>query len=183
MNSTPAAIPVRWAQAKLSIMITLGNFVELFGESLFSQKFQTFIKANFEDLTEYNILDSDYIVSKQKGIELGFTNRSAVLDDDDQILLEKGNPIFSHLNIFPISSSFLTGLPFSIMFNDSRENVISKAGLPMTCHEGYLDFLSQEFLIDNYKSDNIIYSIDYKPKSKNINFIQARDIEISGIGV
>ena len=79
-------------------MIIFKDLIEMFGERLFSERFQTFLKANFEDLTVYNILDSDYIVSKQKGFELGFTNSTAVFDDDDQILFEPGDPIFSHFN-------------------------------------------------------------------------------------
>jgi len=107
------------------------SLIKYFGRHLESKTFQAYLTEHFNDLTEYNILDCDYISSIMKGIELGFTNDTAVFDDT-QMLFEKGFPIFSHFNLFPISSNFLTDFPFIASFQTSRDEIHRITGLPTT---------------------------------------------------
>src|SRR5688572_263382 len=95
---------------------TLSNY---FGTPLADASFQAFLRANFDDLSEYNVTESDYIISEKAGIDLGFTNQEAVFDEDDNIVFEQGNPVFSHFNINP--GSKIKELPFAVSFTDIRD--------------------------------------------------------------
>lgn len=156
-------------------MLSYRDFTEYFGTSLFDKGFQTFLAEVFSDLTEYNILESDYITSDKYGIELGFTNNDAVYDDDENIVFEKGNPIFSHFILYAKSLSLIDNLPFDTSFSDNRIEIIRKAGSPTQTKEGYADFLNKNFLIDNYKVDDTVVAFDYAAEKQTINFIQIRD--------
>ena len=156
-------------------MLSYRDITKHFGSSLFDKDFQSFLTNTFSDLTEYNILESDYIISDDKGIELGFTNPDAVYDDDDNIIFEKGNPIFSHFIIYPRSAKLIDNLPFDTNFMDSRFAVITKAGNPIQTQEGYANFLDKNFLVDNYKLNDIVITFDYDAEKKTLNHIQIRD--------
>lgn len=156
-------------------MITYKDLIKYFGSFLVDKDFQSFLVKTFVDLSGYNILDSNYITSELSGVELGFTNNDAVYDDDDQIVFEKGNPIFSHFNLYPKSEILINNFPFDISFKDTRKIIFSKAGLPTKTNQGYTCFLNKAFLIDNYKVNDIIISFDYDSGNDVINFIQIRD--------
>lgn len=157
-------------------MLTYKDFTQHFGLSLFDKGFQSFLANTFSDLTAYDILESDYIISADKGIELGFTNNDAVYDDDDDnFIFESGNPIFSHFIIYPKSMNLINDLPFDITFTDSRFEIINKAGKPIQTREGYEDFLNMNFLVDNYKLHDIVVTFDYNAEKQTLNHIQFRD--------
>ena len=156
-------------------MLSYQDLSKYFGLKLFDKDFQFFLKNTFSDLTEYNVIESNYITSINTGIELGFKNKDAVYDDDDNILFEKGNPIFSHFNLFPKSVSLMNGLPFHANFTDKRFEIINKAGSPFQTKEGYKNFLDKNFLVDNYKLNDIAIAFDYDVEKQTINFIQVRD--------
>ncbi|WP_276500350.1 hypothetical protein [Terrimonas pollutisoli] len=111
--------------------------------------------------------------SEKSGLELGFVNNEEVFDEDDNVVIEKGNPIFSTVNIFPKST--LTELPFNITFGDYRAQVFEKAGKPTQTRQGEASFLGSAYLVDNYKVGDTVVSIDYEPKRESINFILIRD--------
>lgn len=149
--------------------------IKYFGSSLVDKDFQSFLAKTFDDLSDYNILDSNYITSELSGVELGFTNNNAVYDDDDQIVFEKGNPIFSHFNLYPKSGILINDFPFDISFKDPRKIIFAKAGLPTKTNQDDALFLNKDFLIDNYKVNDIIISFDYESEYDVINSIQVRD--------
>ncbi|HEY4831299.1 MAG TPA: hypothetical protein VIH61_01890 [Waddliaceae bacterium] len=155
-------------------MLSYKDFIVYFGCQLNASDFQSFLVEIFNDLTSYDITESDYIVSEVMGIELGFTNKSAIYDDDDRVIFEKGDPIFSHFTAYPKSSAQFTKWPFNISFDDRRDNVFQKAGIPAQTNEGYADFLKRNFLVDSYKIDDVIFTVDYNPDSNTINFMQMR---------
>ena len=150
------------------------EFIFHFGSNLNANEFQSFLSKTFSDLTDYDVTESEYIVSELMGMELGFTNEDAIYDDDDKMIFEKGNPIFSHFTAYPNSSRVLTELPFNVNFTDTRNSVIRKAGVPTQTKEGYSDFLKRHFLIDNYKIEDVVFTVDYSPHTNTINFIQMR---------
>jgi hypothetical protein len=113
------------------------------------------------------------MISDNSGIELGFTNEDSVIDDDDQIIFEEGNPIFSHFIIYPKSGILVNELPFKVTFNDKRDSILQKAGQPTQTREG--DFLGSPFLIDHYKVDDTVISIDYNLNDMSVKFVQIRD--------
>ncbi len=76
------------------------DLTKYFGTALSDSVFQDFLKENFEDLTKHNVTESSYIISKQAKIELGFQNKQAVFDEDDEIVFEEGDARFSTINIF-----------------------------------------------------------------------------------
>lgn len=156
-------------------MLSYKEFTKYFGTSLFDKGFQTFLSEIFSDLTEYDILESDYITSDKNGIELGFTNKDAIYDDDENVVFEKGNPIFSHFNIYLNALTVLDNLPFDTYFDDNRNEIKSKTGNPTQTKKGSADFLNKRFLVDNYKVDNIIITFDYDAEKEIINFIQVCD--------
>jgi hypothetical protein len=156
-------------------MLSYKDFTKHFGSSLFDKGFQTFLSDTFSDLTKYDILESDYITSEKNGIQLGFTNNDAVYDDDENIVFEKGNPVFSHFIFHAKSLTLIDNLPFDTNFNDNRIEIIRKAGNPSQTKEGYADFLNKSFLVDNYKVDDIVITFDYDAEKQTINFIQIRD--------
>jgi hypothetical protein len=156
-------------------MLSYQDLSKNFGLNLFDKDFQLFLRNTFSDLTEYNVLESNYITSVKAGIELGFKNKGAVYDDDDNILFEKGNPIFSHFTLFPKSVTLINRLPFQANFADKRFEIINKAGSPFQTKEGYANFLNKNFLVDNYKVDDIAIAFDYDVEKQTINFIQIRD--------
>jgi hypothetical protein len=156
-------------------MLSYKDFTKHFGKSLFDRDFQIFLKATFYDLTEYDILESNYITSENCGVELGFTNKDAAYDDDDNIVFEKGNPIFSHFITYSKSSKLIGDLPFDVTFADTRPDIINKAGDPVQTKGGYSDFLNKNFLVDNYKQGDIIITFDFDAETQLLNFIQVRD--------
>ena len=156
-------------------MLSYQDLSKNFGLNLFDKDFQLFLTNTFSDLTEYNVIESDYIISDNTGIELGFTNKDAVYDDDDRVLFEKGNPIFSHFILFPKSVTLINDLPLQAKFTDKRPDIITKAGKPFQTKDGYADFLNKNFLVDNYKRDDIVITFDYDAEKHIINFIQVRD--------
>jgi len=156
-------------------MLSYKDFTKHFGTSLFDTGFQTFLADTFSDLTEYDILESDYITSTKNGVELGFTNTEAVYDDDENDVFEKGNPIFSHFILYPKALTVIGNLPFDTDFDNKRNDIINKAGNPTQTKEGYADFLNKSFLVDNYKVEDLIITFDYDPEKQTINFIQIRD--------
>lgn len=155
-------------------MLSYKEFTIYFGSHLKASDFQSFLAATFTDLTAYDIRESDYIVSERMGIELGFTNKEAIYDDDDKVMVEKGDPLFSHFTAYPISRRLLTELPFHVSFDDRRENVFQNAGIPNQTKEGYADFLNKHFLVDNYRMVDLVFTVDYEPQANTINFIQIR---------
>jgi hypothetical protein len=159
-------------------MLSYKDLIKYFGTSLYDVDFQKFLKQSFSDVTSYDILRSDYIISELFGIELGFTNNDAVYDDDDGVVFEEGNPIFSHFILYPKSTILINQLPFETSFSDIRTSVLNKAGKPTQTNEGYADFLNRNFLVDNYKVGDVVLTFDYNAEEQTINFIQARDNEL-----
>ena len=154
-------------------MLSYKDFTQHFGLSLFDKNFQFFLTSSFSDLTEYNILESDYVTSMKDGVELGFTNDEAVYDDDENIVLEKDNPIFSHFILYPKSLTIIDELPFDTNFNDNRSEIIQQVGNPTQTKEGYVDFLNKSFLVDNYKVGDIVIMFDFDPEKQIIEFLLA----------
>jgi hypothetical protein len=163
---------------KYNKMLSYKDLIKYFGTSLYDVDFQKFLKQSFSDVTSYDILRSDYIISELFGIELGFTNNDAVYDDDDGVVFEEGNPIFSHFILYPKSTILINQLPFETSFSDIRTSVLNKAGKPTQTNEGYADFLNRNFLVDNYKVGDVVLTFDYNAEEQTINFIQARDNEL-----
>lgn len=149
------------------------DLTQYFGVPLSDANFQSFIKRKFSDLTDYNVAENDYMVSENSGIELGFTNRDAVFDEDEGFVYHPGRPVFSHITIYPISP--LRELPFQASFGDSRSRVITKAGQPSQSRRGEASFLGSTFFVDHYKIDDLVISFNYQPENERINFIQIRD--------
>ena len=154
-------------------MHSFKDLTKYFGTALSDSSFQTFLKRNFSDLTEYNVAESNYISSEEAKIELGFQNKEAVVDEDDGIVFETGNPLFSTINIFP--GSTITELPFDLAFADSRHEVLTKAGEPTQTRKGEASFFGPAYLVDNFKVGETVVSVDYNPESQTINFVQVRD--------
>lgn len=144
---------------------------KFFNTDLMDNEFKTFLKEKFDDLTEYKIAESDYIKSKKNGIELGFKNNDAVYDEDDKVVFQKGNPKFSHFNLFPESSRLFERLPFDINFDDNRTSLILKAGQPNQTNKGEVKILGK-YLVDFYFIDDLVISFDYKDDGETIKFIQ-----------
>ncbi len=149
------------------------DLTRYFGVPLSDTNFQSLIKSTFDDLTDYNVIEGNYMISKSNGIELGFTNNDATFDEDEDVVFDQGNPVFSHINIYPKSP--LRELPFQVSFTDSRIQVINKAGQPSQTKQGKSSFLGSAFLIDNYKVENLVITFDYQPEVGSINFVQIRD--------
>lgn len=154
-------------------MDSYNQLTQYFNTELKDNKFQSYLKENFEDLTDYNITESDYIKSKKYGIELGFKNIDAVYDEDDKVIFEQGNPVFTHFNLFPESDSIFDRLPFGINFYDKRASVIIKAGQPHNSNKGEIPILGK-YLIDYYFVDDMIISFDYEVDEESIKFIQIK---------
>lgn len=144
-----------------------------FNIDLMDKDFRSFLKEKFDDLTDYNISESDYITSKKNGIELGFENKDAIYDEDDKVIFQKGNPVFSHFNLFSESKRLIDRLPFEVNFNDKRTSVILKAGQPHETNKGEIPILGK-YLIDFYFNDDLIISFDYKDDEESIKFIQIK---------
>ena len=155
-------------------MVTYTDVIKYFGVHLFDEGFQSFLTITFSDLSDYDIFNG-YMISGETCVELGFTNNDAIYDDDENIVFDKGNPFFSHFNIFPKSKIIITDLPFAVEFADTREIVLMKAGSPTQTKKGHLDFLNKSFLVDNYKVNGIVVSFDYNPNDETINHIEIRD--------
>lgn len=156
-------------------MLSYKDFTKYFGTSLLDKGFQTFLQKNFSDLTEYNILESEYISSENKGVELGFVNNESVYDDDDKVVFAKGDPIFSHFILYAKSFALIDILPFNVNFSDIRSEVLIKTGNPSQNKEGNSEHLNKSFLVDNYKVNDIVITFDYEVEKQTINFIQIRD--------
>jgi hypothetical protein len=138
-----------------------------FNTDLMNSEFQLFLKEKFDDLTEYKITESDYIKSKK-----GFKNIDAIYDEDDKVISQKGNPFFSHFNLYPESDRLFDCLPFGINFSDKRNSVMNKAGKPNQTNKGEIPILGQ-YLIDFYFIDDLRISIDYK-EDDTIKFIHVK---------
>ncbi len=151
------------------------DFTKHFGNSLKAPDFSNFLAEIFTDLTEYDILQSEYILSVKTGIELGFKNEDAEYDDDDIIIFKKGTPIFSHFNLFPKSESIISSFPFDIKFSDTRNMLHKKIGEPLKTVYLQDKLFNKTFLIDHYKLGDIAISIDYDSETETINHIQIRD--------
>ncbi|NRT13658.1 hypothetical protein [Flavobacterium sp. 14A] len=156
-------------------MLPYENLTKNLGKSLNDNEFQYFLKNYFSDLTEYNILKHNYICSEKAGIELGFTNNDAVYDDDEEIVLEEGNPIFSHFILYPKSSSLIMNLPYGLNFGDNRTEIIKLAGIPNETKEGNIAIFNKKFLVENYKVGELTITFDYDANSEKINSIQFRN--------
>lgn len=153
------------------------HFTNQFGSYLYSDDFQAFLAETFTDLNRYNVLESDYMQSEMLHIDLGFTNDDAVIDEDELIVLEPGQPVFSHLNIYP-KPDLQYLLPFEISFTDTRNDIFNKADKPTQTKHEVSPLLDKHFLIDHYKIGDLVLSIDYDPDDEHINFIQIRDNNI-----
>lgn len=160
-------------------MINCNSLIEYFGTELSNILFQGFLKSNFSDLTQYDILKSEYICSNKKGIELGFINNTAVFDDDAQKIFEKGIPVFSHFNLKSQSSKYVTNLPLNANITDTRDQILQKAGAPTKSREGYLDLINKNFRIDNYQVSDIVISFDYNHETDQLNNIQIRSYKLT----
>lgn len=154
-------------------MLSYLDITNFFGKSLYNADFQKFIHQNFSNLSDYDITDTDYIASED-GIELGFKNDDAVYDEDDLVVFEPGNPVFSHVNLYSKISSKVT-FPFDVNFNDERSFVILKSNEPVKTPEVADSFFNKDFLIDTYKKDHLEIAFDYNLETKMLNFIQIRD--------
>lgn len=146
-----------------------------FGTKLSDTNFQTFLKSISCDPAQYNVSTGDYISSETIGLDMGFKNVDAVYDDDDEKVFEKGTPIFSLFNMYPMSEKIVSSIPFDIKFSDNRNTVREKAGQPVKITDAIDKLLDKHFLIDHFKMDNIAISIDYNSKDETIEFIQIRD--------
>ena len=155
-------------------MLSYKEFVIYFGTKLSANGFQSFLGETFTDPTDYDVAESEYMVSELMGMELGFTNEKAIYDEDDKMVFDKGDPVFSHFTAYPGSRRLLKELPFNVSFDDTRDSVLQKAGVPTQTKEGYFDLMKRHFLIDNYRIDNVVFTIDYNPIANTINFIQMR---------
>jgi len=154
-------------------MLSCKELIKYLGTYLSNTDFNSFLSNTFTDLSAYDVLKHDYMISDSSGVELGFVNEDSVVDDDDQIVFEDGNPIFSHFNLYLRSHILVYELPFGLTFDDKRGDVFQKAGNPIHTKEG--DFLGSPFLIDHHKIDNTIISIDYNIDDMTIKSIQIRD--------
>jgi hypothetical protein len=116
------------------------------------------LQRTFDDLSDYNVAKGDYIISKASGIELGFTNKETVFDEDEGTVFEQGSHILPHVNIYPKALSI--ELPFEMSFSNERRQVLQKAGQPTRTKQGEASFLGSAYLVDNYKIGDIIVSFD-----------------------
>ena len=155
-------------------MINYKDFTIFLGSYLTDINFQKFLNDNFNDLSEYNIFDG-YISSELTAIELGFKNEDAIYDDDTEQIFEKGNPFFSHFNLYAKSGYLINQFPFGITFNDGRNEVLKKAGIPVQTRKGYNDLLGKNFINDTYKIDYIAITFEYEPNTEKLILIQVRD--------
>ena len=155
-------------------MISYKDFTNCFGARLFDEDFQAFLNTTFSDLTEYNILDHGYITSQSSGIELGFTNNDTVYDEDEEVVFEYGNPIFSHFNLYPKSITIVKDLPFGVSFDDERQVIIGKVGNPTETKSGNIDLLDKDFLIDLYKIEDLVVTFDYNVETQLPILVQLR---------
>jgi hypothetical protein len=64
-------------------------------------------------------------------------------------------------------------LPLELDFDNKRNNVVQKVGQPDRTTEG--DFLGNPFLIDHYKIQDTVVSVDYNTSDLSIRLIQIRD--------
>jgi hypothetical protein len=77
--------------------MTYSDITKYFGTKLSDQDFQTFLKRMDCDLTKYNVAESEYISSKDGGLEIGFKNEDAIYDEDEQKVFVKGTPYLRSL--------------------------------------------------------------------------------------
>lgn len=155
--------------------MTYLDITKYFGTQLSDIDFQNFLKELSCDPKKYNIAESQYILSNDNGIEVGFKNKTAVYDEDDQIVFEEGNPVLSVINIRIAFGKLLKLLPFDIKFSDTRTIVREKAGNPIKVVDYEDKFFNKQMMIDHYKIDNLAISIDYDANNETIDFIQIRD--------
>ncbi|WP_113653195.1 hypothetical protein [Pedobacter namyangjuensis] len=107
------------------------DVTKYFGTNLSDLDFQAFLKNISCDPTKYNVSKSQYILSEENGLGVGFKDEEAVYDEDDQTVFEKGNPVFSVINLSIATCKLLKLMPFDIKFSDTRTMVRGKAGKPI----------------------------------------------------
>jgi hypothetical protein len=161
------------------MMLPYTALTSYFGCSLSDAAFQTFLRAAFPDLSDYNLLESNYISSEAANVELGFANPGAVYDEDDAVILAPGNPVFSHCNLFPGAARWLASVPFGVSFSDKRPTIIGKAGAPLKTNQGYMDALNASFLVDRYELESTVVLFDYDVQTQQLNFIQLQGKQIA----
>src|SRR5690349_1172335 len=115
-------------------MLKYSDVTNYFGSKLSDSNFQDFLKKIKCNPEAYDI-SNGYIISTGYKIELGFQNKEAVFDEDDNTVFEKGTPIFSHVNVYPESTVLFNELPFDLTFTDKRNEVHHKAGKPVKTNE------------------------------------------------
>jgi len=159
-------------------MISHTDFIKYFGLSLQDEPFISFLQEMVPGLVDYAAGDDLYMISRENGVEIGFTNCCALFIDSNGAILENLKPVFSHLTLYPPSLNILDKLPFNTNFSDRREAVISRAGTPTVTNAGFSALLNKKYLVDNYKIADIVVTYDYNADSEAINFIQIRDNEL-----
>lgn len=157
-------------------MITCFDIANFFGQKLYDSQFAIFLSNNFNNLTRYDIIDSDFISSEGNGIEFGFTNNTAIIERNENILLKEGIPIFTHFNVFEISEKSVM-LPFNLSFADKRRIVLHKMGTPYNTNNR--DKLSKKYnyVEDIYVEDKIIIIFNYNKLKQAIIHIGFLDFE------
>ena len=161
-------------------MLGYKDFIKFFGHSLSDSNFQYFLHSTKLEFGEYDIFNN-FMLGKNGEIDLGFKNNEAVIDEDDYVVYEHGNPIFSHFFLYPISQNNFKELPLNINFFDFRESIIQH-NEPTKTYRSYDEILKCDYLIDHYNMENnIVVSIDYDSNTNKIKFISIRDNSLSNI--
>ena len=155
-------------------MLSFKDLTIHFGTSLNDKAFQQFLAANFTDLSAYDIFYG-YIASDLSAIEFGFKNDTAVYDDDTEEVFEKGDPVFSHFNLYPNSAGVITQLPLDIAFTDTRSEILKKTAAPLLTKKGFNEMLDINYINDSYKIGDIAITVEYNPSTERITLIQIRD--------
>lgn len=155
-------------------MLTYDDLTIYFGTPLKDEAFQKFLAANFPDLTAYDIFNG-YITSSQTTIELGFENSTAVFDEDTEEVFDEGDPVFSHINLYPGAACIINQLPFEISFSDTRKKVQQKTETPVQTKMGFNEILDTHFINDSYKIGDVAITVEYDAAAENITLIQIRD--------
>ena len=155
--------------------MTYLDITKRFGTKLSDPDFQAFLKSISCDPTKYNVAEGEYISSKDNNIEIGFNNKDAEYDEDEQTVFKEGTPLFAFFNLYPNSETLVSSIPFNISFTDTRKDVREKAGQPIKIVDFDDKLFKKRFMIDHFKMDNLAISIDYNANDEKIEFIQIRD--------
>ncbi|MBA4240619.1 MAG: hypothetical protein C0448_07830 [Sphingobacteriaceae bacterium] len=157
------------------LTMTFHDITKHFGTKLADLDFQKFLKSISCDPTTYNVAESDYIISADNAIEIGFNNKDAEYDEDEKTIFKKGTPIFSFFNLHPKSYTLVSSIPFNLNYNDTRKTVREKVGLPIKMVEFEDKFFNKRFIVDHYRIDNLAIAIDYNSNDEKIASIQISD--------